>query len=68
MKKLIAFLLAITVISCGSVEDRIKEHSYTNEWHLYDGKRYQVYQTKMGKKYIIVFNKSETDLKRKYLK
>jgi len=68
MKKLIAFLLAITVISCGSVEDRIKEHSYTEEWHQLDGKRYQVYQTRAGKKYIIVFNKRETDLKRKYLK
>jgi ssDNA-binding replication factor A large subunit len=68
MKYLIAFLLVIVTISCGSVEDRIKEHSYTEEWHQLDGKRYQVYQTKTGKKYIIVFNKQETDLKRKYLK
>jgi ssDNA-binding replication factor A large subunit len=68
MKYLIAFLLVITAVSCGSVEDRIKEHSYTKEWHQLDGKRYQVYQTKAGKKYILIFNKQETDLKRKYIK
>lgn len=68
MKYLIVLLIASTVISCGSVEERIKDHSYTNEWHYQNTERYQVYKTKTGKKYIIVFNKRETDLKRKYLK
>jgi hypothetical protein len=55
------------LISC-SVEQRIKEHSYTNEWCYIDKTRFQVYKTKLGKKYILVLNKKQTRYKRKYFK
>jgi hypothetical protein len=68
MKYLIALLFTFTIISCGGVEERIKDHSYTNEWHFENAERFQVYKTKSGQKYIIVLNRSETKFKRKYLK
>lgn len=68
MKYLIALLIASTMISCGSVEERIKDHSYTNEWHFENAERFQVYKTKSGQKYIIVLNRNETQFKRKYIK
>jgi ssDNA-binding replication factor A large subunit len=67
MKKLL-FIIPLILISCGSVEQRITENSYTEEWHFENGKRYQVYQTNSHKKYIIVLNRAETKFKRKYLK
>lgn len=67
MKKLFVLLVFVSLLSC-SVEQRIKDYSYTDEWHYLNGERYQVYQTKGGKKYIIVINKRETKLKRKYIK
>jgi hypothetical protein len=67
MKNLFLFIILVSLVSC-SVEKRIKEYSYTDEWYYTEGKRYQVYQTKGGRKYIIVINKRETDLKRKYIK
>lgn len=64
------FLVAASMlfISCASVEDRIKEYSYTDMWHYENGHRYQVYQTKKGDLYIITLNKRETNYKRKYIK
>lgn len=66
MKHLLTLLLLITLTSC-SVEQRIKEHSYTDEWYHEKGQRYQVYKTKKGRHYIIVVNK-KVNLKRKYIK
>lgn len=56
----------ILFISC-NVEKKIKEHSYTDEWYYQDGKRYQVYKTKGGARYIIILNKRETRFKRKHI-
>jgi hypothetical protein len=68
MKKIIIIiLLSFLIISCKSVEERIKDYSYTNEWYYLDTIRYQVYKTKSGEKYIIVLNKKNTRFKRKYI-
>jgi hypothetical protein len=69
MKKLfIIAVLSLLTISCKSVEERIKEHSYTDEWYYIDTMRFQVYKTKSGKKYIIVLNERHTRFKRQYIK
>ena len=68
MKHLLTLLTIITLISCSSVEDRIKEYSYTQEWYYIDTMRFQVYKTKSGKKYIIVLNEKQTKYKRQYIK
>ena len=65
MRKLILIII-LTLTSC-SVEERIKEHSYTEEWYIEQGVEYQVYKTKNNRKYIIVLNKKETNFKRKYI-
>ena len=67
MKHLLTLLLILTLTSC-SVEQRIKEHSYTQEWYYIDNMRFQVYQTKSGRKYIIVLNEKQTKYKRQYIK
>jgi hypothetical protein len=67
MKKLFIFTFLFTLLSCG-VEQRIKEHSYTEEWHYIDTIRFQVYKTKSEKKYIIVLNEKQTRFKRQYIK
>jgi hypothetical protein len=66
MKHLLTLLLLITLTSC-SVEQRIKDYSYTNEWYYIDTMRYQVYKTKSGKRYIIVLNNTQTNFKRQYI-
>lgn len=65
--KYLIILASILLFSCKTVEERIKDYSYTDYWHYENGYRYQVYQTKNGKQYIIVFNKNHTNLKRKYI-
>jgi len=67
MRNLFIFLIFLTLTSC-SVEKRIKDHSYTEEWHFENGTRYQVYKTKTGRKYIIVFTRNNYNLKRKYIR
>jgi hypothetical protein len=67
MKYLILILIVFILSSC-SVEQRIKDHSYTNEWYYIDTMRFQVYKTKSGKKYIIVLNEQQTKYKRQYIK
>lgn len=66
--RIVIFLLLLTTLSCSSVEERIKEHSYTDEWHYIDTMRFQVYKTKAGRKYIIVLNNRQTNFKRQYIK
>jgi hypothetical protein len=68
MKHLLTLLAILTLTSCSLVEDRIKEHSYTEEWYYIDTMRFQVYKTKSGKKYIIVLNEKQTRYKRQYIK
>lgn len=67
MKHFIAFLILTLTFSC-SVEQRIKEHSYTDEWYYIDTMRFQVYKTRSGSKYIIVLNEKQTKYKRQYIK
>ena len=67
MKKFLLILVGVLTMSCSSVEERIKDHSYTDEWYYLDATRYQVYKTKSGRKYIIVLNNRQTDFKRKYI-
>jgi hypothetical protein len=67
MKYLFLIFTSILITSC-SVEQRLKEHSYTNEWYYIDTMRFQVYKTKSGKKYIIVLNEKQTRFKREYIK
>ena len=66
MRILTTFLL-LTFVSCATVEERIKDHSYTDKWYYIDNMRYQVYKTKFGREYIIVLNEKETKLIRKYI-
>ena len=61
----LVFLLILT-ISC-SAEKRIRKHSYTEQWYIYENERYQVYKNKFGNKYILIFNDSSTRIKRKYI-
>lgn len=67
MKYFILILIVTVSISC-SVEQRIKDHSYTDEWYYDNAIRYQVYKTKSGNKYIIVLNEKQTRFKRQYIK
>jgi hypothetical protein len=67
MKYLLLILIATLLISC-SVEQRIKDYSYTDEWYFVDGFRYQVYKTKSSGRYIIRLNKRQTVFKREYIK
>jgi hypothetical protein len=67
MMKFTFFLLSLLLLNSCSVEKRIKEYSYTEDWHCYNGTRYQVYQTRLGERYIIVLNKGQTKFKRKYI-
>lgn len=66
MKKYLIFIY-ILLISCGNVDKRIKEHSYTDKWYYIDTMRFQVYKTKSGREYIIILNERETRFKRKYI-
>lgn len=68
MKKLVLIFIGVLAMSCSSVEERIKDYSYTDEWHYIDTMRFQVYKTKAGRKYIIVLNNRQTNFKRKYIK
>jgi hypothetical protein len=64
MIKYIVLFLFLT--SC-SVEQRIKDYSYTEEWYYIDSMRFQVYKTKNGQKYIIILNNKQTKYKRQYI-
>jgi hypothetical protein len=68
MKYLLSIIIAILLTSCCSVEERIKDYSYTNEWYYINDVRFQVYKTRNERRYIIVLNESETRFKRQYLK
>ena len=65
---LITLLLLLTLSSCKTLEERIKDHSYTDEWYYIDTMRFQVYKTKSGQKYIIVLNEKQTKFVRQYIK
>lgn len=60
------FLLVFVLQSC-DVEKRIGEHSYTGIWYYEGDVRYQVYKTRSGTHYIIVPNKANNKLKRRYI-
>jgi hypothetical protein len=68
MRYLLILLMTILSFSCKPAEERIKAYSYTKEWYFKDGQRYQLYKTKYDKKYILVINKKETKIIRKYVK
>lgn len=65
MKLLI--IIAIFLGSCATVDERIKDYSYTTARYIDQGVNYQVYTTKKGSLYIIKLNKRETKFKRVYL-
>lgn len=67
MKNVIIIFL-IFLVSCKTVDERIKNHSYTSVIYYDKGEHFQVYQTKKGSYYILQLNKKETKFKRKYLK
>lgn len=67
MKRFLIIIILFSLTSC-SVEQRIKDYSYTDEWYYIDTMRFQVYKTKSGKKYIIVLNEKQTKFKRQYIK
>lgn len=68
MRKILTLLTILLLISCNA-EQRIYNYSYTDYWHYTDqGERYQVYQTARGTKYILVLNKKQTKIIRRYLK
>ena len=68
LTKIFLLLCLFCVLLSCDVERRIHEHSYTNEWYYKNNERYQVYKTYKNKRYIIVLNKQQTKLKRKYIK
>jgi hypothetical protein len=67
MKQLLLILIVGIFTSCG-VEQRIKDHSYTDKWYYEKNERYQVYKTKKGNYYILVLNEEQTKYKRQYIK
>lgn len=67
MKKILITLTFLTLTSCASVEERIKDNNLTNEWYYIDTMRFQVYKTDYGKRYIVVLNNRQTRYKRQYL-
>ena len=68
MKYILILISSYLFLSCANAEQRIKEHSYTNRWYNIDSLRFQVYQTKSGREYIIILNERETKFIRKYIK
>lgn len=66
MKKLL-ILLILLCLSCRSAEERIKIFSYTEDWYFIGEQRYQVYKTRIGRSYILVLDKSENKIIRKYI-
>jgi hypothetical protein len=67
LTKIFLFLCLFCVpLSC-NVEKRIYDYSYTQEWYYENGIKYQVYKTYNGQRYIIILNKEQTKLKRKYI-
>lgn len=68
MKQIIILLTIFLFIGCKSTEERIYNYSYTDYWYYQEDTRYQVYQTAMGNKYILVLNKKQTKFIRKYIK
>lgn len=60
-------LLLVSLASCKTVEERIKDYSYTDKWYYIDTMRFQVYKTKSGREYIIVLNERETKFVRQYI-
>ena len=60
-------LLLVSLASCKTVEERIKDYSYTDKWYYIDTMRFQVYKTKSGREYIIVLNERETKFIRQYI-
>lgn len=68
MKQVIILLTIFLFIGCKPAELRIHNYSYTDYWYYQDkDTRYQVYQTAMGNKYILVLNKKQTKFIRKYI-
>lgn len=65
--KYILMLLLVSLASCKTVEERIKDYSYTDKWYYIDTMRFQVYKTKSGREYIIVLNERETKFVRQYI-
>jgi|LakMenEpi03Aug12_release.lakeMendotaPanAssembly.Ray.scaffolds.fasta_scaffold5613442_1 hypothetical protein len=63
----IGFIILFLFTGC-SAEKRIYDYSYTDSWYYEQNQRYQVYQTARGTKYILVLNKKETKIIRKYIK
>ena len=68
IRNLFILLLLSSLFSCKSVDERIYDYSYTDEWHYIDTMRFQVYQTRNGRKYIIVLNNRQTRFVRQYIK
>lgn len=69
MKQIIILLTLFILIACKPAELRISNYSYTDSWYYADkDHRYQVYQTAMGNKYILVLNNKQTKFIRKYIK
>ena len=68
MIKVLTLLTLFILIGCKPTELRISNYSYTDYWYYADkDTRYQVYQTAMGNKYILVLNKKQTKFIRKYI-
>jgi hypothetical protein len=65
--KYISLILIYLFLSCSTVEQRIKEHSYTTEWYYHNSTKYQVYKTQSGRKYILLLNRNNSRFKRVFL-
>jgi len=64
---MIKYIILFLFLTSCSVEQRIKDYSYTEEWYYIDTMRFQVYKTKKGQKYIIILNEKQTKYKRQYI-
>lgn len=65
--KVLLIIITLICFSCRSADERIKVFSYTEEWYFIGEQRYQVYKTLIGRSYILVLDKSENKIIRKYI-
>jgi hypothetical protein len=67
MRLILILIFFLSLNSCKTVEERIKDNNLTNEWYYIDTMRFQVYKTDNGKRYIVVLNNRQTKFVRQYI-
>lgn len=70
MRNFIISVVVCVISSCGLTQDPcppLHDWNYTDEWYYKGGDRFQVYQTRFGKKFIYDYNRDSTAFRRYYI-